>query len=295
MEALAKYGEQIIIRRIWTVEDFTAGDVARCTDCQAGVTQNEAQTLTVTASGGTFTLSFRAVVTANLAWNIDASTLQSTLRSLSTIGAGNVTVSGGPASTAPLTLTFISDLANTALPLVVGDGVLLTGITTQIKVEEVQVGSNQQARVSNVYKQTGDEFCVSCLGANYEGGYRPVIDIMYALITDDNRDVIRSKQGVFHENNPKAQFPWTPSLNEEDLLVRVQQWAPDGVTPLVLGDRYLLRDVTPVSLRTGTSPVLDTLVIGQTCEIQNVPPHHPVSQVPLIGEPITIIEANNSA
>ena len=47
-----------------------------------------------TATSGNFTLSFRGQTTSNIAYNANAATVQSALEGLSTIGSGNVTVSG---------------------------------------------------------------------------------------------------------------------------------------------------------------------------------------------------------
>ena len=51
------------------------------------------QTLTVTATGGTFTLTYKGQTTGAQAYNVSAANLQTALEGLSTIGAGKVTVS----------------------------------------------------------------------------------------------------------------------------------------------------------------------------------------------------------
>jgi HK97 family phage major capsid protein len=61
-----------------------------------GQATNEVQTVTITgsATGGTFTLTFRGATTSGLAYNAAAATVQTALQGLSTIGSGNATVSG---------------------------------------------------------------------------------------------------------------------------------------------------------------------------------------------------------
>jgi hypothetical protein len=54
---------------------------------------NEVQSLLIDATGGTFTMTFGGQTTAATAWNASASTVQTNLQALSTIGAGNVVVS----------------------------------------------------------------------------------------------------------------------------------------------------------------------------------------------------------
>jgi len=78
---------------------------------------------TVTATGGTFTLTFNAVTTAAIAEAATAVTVQAALVALSTVGTGNVVVTGNAGG--PWTVTFIGTLANTGLALS-GSGALLT-------------------------------------------------------------------------------------------------------------------------------------------------------------------------
>jgi hypothetical protein len=69
---------------------------------------NEVQTVTITGSpaSGAFTLSFRNQTTAPIAHNADATAVRSALAALSTIGTGNVAVTGGPGPDKPFTVTF---------------------------------------------------------------------------------------------------------------------------------------------------------------------------------------------
>ena len=55
---------------------------------------NELQSLTVTADGGTYKLGFKGVFTSDLPFNEGSSDIQTALESLSTIGGGNVEVTG---------------------------------------------------------------------------------------------------------------------------------------------------------------------------------------------------------
>jgi hypothetical protein len=70
------------------------------TDATAALTSgtSEAQTVTITGSptGGTFTLTFGGQTTAGIAYNAVASAVQSALVALTSIGTGNVTVTGWP-------------------------------------------------------------------------------------------------------------------------------------------------------------------------------------------------------
>jgi hypothetical protein len=61
-------------------------------------------TITGTPTGGTFTLTFNGQTTSGIAYNAAASAVQSALVALSTVGAGNATVSGSAGG--PYTVTF---------------------------------------------------------------------------------------------------------------------------------------------------------------------------------------------
>jgi ribosomal protein S11 len=79
----------------------------------APVGTNEVQTITVSATGGTFTVTYSGQTTSALAWNVTAAALQAALEALSNIAVGDVVVTGGPGATAPLTITFKGTLAGT--------------------------------------------------------------------------------------------------------------------------------------------------------------------------------------
>lgn len=70
---------------------------------------NEVKTLTIDAAGGTFTLTYAAQTTSAIAFNALASVVQAALIALSTIGAGNISVSGSAGG--PYTITFLGTLS----------------------------------------------------------------------------------------------------------------------------------------------------------------------------------------
>jgi hypothetical protein len=81
------------------------------------------------ASAGTFTLTFKGQTTAPIAFGAINSAVQSAIQALSTVGSGNVTVSGGPANTTALVFTFAGTLANLPQPMIQIDKTGLTGAT----------------------------------------------------------------------------------------------------------------------------------------------------------------------
>ncbi len=87
---------------------------------------NEIQTITITAvTGGTFTVTYDSVETGNLPWDLTPAQLQSALEGLTSIGEGNMSVTG-VAGTSHV-CTFIGTLGETSLALMVIDDTLVTG------------------------------------------------------------------------------------------------------------------------------------------------------------------------
>ncbi len=89
-------------------------------------------------SGGTFTLTYESQTTGNLAYNASTVVVTAALEALSTVGLGNVTVTGA----APVwVITFTGDLASTDASVLSGDGSLLTGgAPTTVNITETTAG-----------------------------------------------------------------------------------------------------------------------------------------------------------
>jgi hypothetical protein len=106
---------------------------------------NEVQDVSVTAAGGTFTLSYNGSRTSALAYNADPATVQSALDALQSIGGpgGSVTVTGGPGSYA---VTFGGNLGALGLPAMTADESQLTNggsaasVSVSIATEGVESG-----------------------------------------------------------------------------------------------------------------------------------------------------------
>jgi hypothetical protein len=76
---------------------------------------SEVQTITMSAKSGTFRVGYKGQWTTELAYNVAAADLQTALRALSTVGAGNLTVTGTAGSS--YVLTAASALAGTVMDM----------------------------------------------------------------------------------------------------------------------------------------------------------------------------------
>ena len=104
------------------------------------------QTLTVTATEGRYKLKFGGKETGELPFNATSSEIQTALQGLTSIGSGNVTVSGA----GPYTITFAGALANNPEPL----------ITTESGPAEPLVGGTATV-VNTTTGATGFEVCTA--------------------------------------------------------------------------------------------------------------------------------------
>ncbi|QDT89881.1 Calx-beta domain-containing protein [Gimesia algae] len=94
---------------------------------------NEVQSLSLPKylSGGTFTLSFEGEETTPLSYNASNSDIKAALEALSTIGTGNVLVSGGNINGADVSVTFVGDLSKQDVSSLIIDGSNLNFTTPQ--------------------------------------------------------------------------------------------------------------------------------------------------------------------
>jgi len=106
---------------------------------------SEVQTVSVDATGGTFTLTFEGQTTAPMPFDVAAGDLQTALADLSSIGGagGSVEVDGGPGdagATKPYGVRFRGSLASTDVTALVADSSGLTGGAASASVTTTTVG-----------------------------------------------------------------------------------------------------------------------------------------------------------
>jgi hypothetical protein len=139
------------------------------TDLVPGSAVNEVQEVMVAATEGTFTLSFGGDETAAIPFDAPAATVQAALEGLPSVGAGNVTITGGPGDatgTKPYVLTFTGTLAGREVGEVVANGEQLAGgtVTVTVKTEGKPSGTLEL----NVYN----------VGAEFSKGTVTVTDVL---------------------------------------------------------------------------------------------------------------------
>lgn len=113
--------------------------------------QNEKQQLEIAnADGGTYRISFRGGVTSPIPWNSQGNGIQSFLEQVSTIGVGNVSVTG---LTSPFVITFQGAVAGENLELVGTENSLTNSVpdgpAPTLTVNSIQSGAKGEYVVGN--------------------------------------------------------------------------------------------------------------------------------------------------
>lgn len=116
-----------------------------------GAAANEVQTITIDATGGTFTITvptydgLPAGTTPALAWNASAATVRAALEAI--VGEGNVAVS---LASLVYTITFQNDLASFNMPALTTNAALLTGGASTAVVATTTPGTNYSQAISRI-------------------------------------------------------------------------------------------------------------------------------------------------
>ncbi len=159
--AIAGYQSQVLVASLpsvaFTNEATTTSDLTTFTLSNAAkryldksvatVVQaqyDETQQIAITGSptGGTFTLTFGGQTTAAINWNDNAATVQTRLQALSSIGANNALVTGGPGPGTPFVVEFAGTMAKTAEALITLQTNSLTGGSSpSVSITRLQGGA----------------------------------------------------------------------------------------------------------------------------------------------------------
>lgn len=144
---------------------------------------DEVQTIQVTGAptGGTYTLSFGGNTTGTINWNDPASTVQTRLQALASIGSGKALVTGGPGPATPYTVEFVSTLGFASQALITLTTNSLTGGTSpSVSITRAQAGVGWTTQSSNYTIQyVGGKvifttpFLGTSVGCRVTGAYLP--------------------------------------------------------------------------------------------------------------------------
>lgn len=147
---------------------------------------DEQQTITVTdATGGTFTITYDGQTTGSIAHDGSAGVVLAALEALSNIDPGDVTVSGGPLDTGPVTVTFIGALAGTDVPEMTVTSSLTGAGGETVDVDTIRAGAAAQ---------TGQERTVTLAlvddaGADVSSGVKTTVQAAIEAEREVNWDV----------------------------------------------------------------------------------------------------------
>jgi hypothetical protein len=201
--------KRILLARVmrWALEfkvttQILAGAVALIYGSAAsptGTPADEVQTITIDATGGTFTVAFTfeglTDTTPAIPYNASAAALQTALENLRSIKAGNVTVTK---LGSVFTITFTGDLAKANVPQLVTDAANLTGGAATATPATVTPGVQ---KLHAVARMTGEQGPAISFVVGFEGHpetyvlYKSVVAADLA-VTAERRAIVRATLGV---------------------------------------------------------------------------------------------------
>lgn len=127
---------------------FGGDGIAQKIDATVVIGTNEVQRIVIDATGGTWTATFDGQTATGLAYDISASTLQTALRALSTIGSTGVSVTSPVAQT--FDIEFTGPLADTNVAAITTNAGGLTGGAATATVTTTQAGGPVEIDVEPV-------------------------------------------------------------------------------------------------------------------------------------------------
>jgi hypothetical protein len=224
----------------------------------AGATlTNEVQTVTIsgTPAGGTFTLTFGGQTTAGIAFNAPATAVKSALAALTTIGTGNVDVTGSTGG--PYSVTFQGTFAGVDVAQMTASGAGLTGGSSpSVAVTTATQGSTVlKALKALTYTESGATFhalnvSVNGVRQNKDTDYTDSVTAVTFTTAPANGAKIRI---VFGSNkdatNADISVNYTQAVNA-DLSVKPAAIRGKDIKVYVggLGDSFKWHDVQSVEV-----------------------------------------------
>jgi uncharacterized protein YjbI with pentapeptide repeats len=143
-------------------------------------TNNAVQTITVNATGGTFTVSFGNATTGPLSYKISAQDLQTALQGLSSIGSNNVLVAQPQGEPGIYVLSFRNALGNKNLAPVTTNSSGLTGGTSTAQVATIVQGGGA---AEHVYSLLERQAIAAQIAQDYSGF---PIDVVFSTALDSS-------------------------------------------------------------------------------------------------------------
>jgi YD repeat-containing protein len=137
--------------------------------------------LTGDITGGTFTLTFEGDTTSAIAYNASASTVQSALAALASIGSGNVVVTQAVGGT--FEVRFTGTLAGSYQDEMTGDGSDLTGTLAGLSIGTISLGGDAGNMVDTV---DPDGYDTRTYADGLGRTVQTIVDFTNGAVTDDS-------------------------------------------------------------------------------------------------------------
>lgn len=126
-----------------------------------------------------------------------------------------------------------------------------------------------------------------CFGTGYVGGYADG-ELIFVTIQDTLETQIKvTQQGILTmDMHPPMEAPWLPKMGDGDLIITVD-FDPNSWQVTDEYERYVLRDVTPVTMRgpgwgRSSATTNKRHRISQKSALDKLPVGHPLYEVPFV-------------
>lgn len=150
-------------------------------------------------------------------------------------------------------------------------------------MQDVKKGRAQICPYHDVAYDQDYSRCPYCFGTGILGGYDDA-QVVYATFSDATEDRIRiGPTGVLlFDREPQVVFPWLPDIGNGYLIIQAE-FDEDNQTIIDTIDRYVLKEVTPVTIR-GFQRKVQTVEfkVQQNSQMDRVPDFDLLYDVPLV-------------
>lgn len=177
----------------------TANTVQTATLSTAEV--DEVQSITVDATGGTFTVTSPGGTSAAIAYNASAAAVKAAVGALSDIGTANLTVTGSGTAGSPYLLTYGVALKNLDITQLTADSGSLTGPSISIGTDVAGDGSTDEVQHLYLSGTAGGTFTITYAGQTtaaiaYNANAAAVQAALIALSNLDTGDIAVTGSGT---------------------------------------------------------------------------------------------------
>jgi hypothetical protein len=140
---------------------------------------------------------------------------------------------------------------------------------------------------TSVYRGRDETWDPVCFGTGYTGGFADGV-VIFVTVQDTQETQIKiGPTGILTmDMHPAMTAPWMPAMGDGDMIITAD-FDPSNWDIVSEYERYLLKDVTPVTMRgpgwgRQQGGFLNRQTISQQSQLDKLPSDHPLYGVPIV-------------